>query len=55
MNRDRKNCTPTGFNFLVWPALVRAPWLIEGLFRGNENRGAAGRDRYGSLRDEERY
>jgi hypothetical protein len=55
MERHRKNSTPAGFNFLVWPALVRAPWLIEELFRGDENRGATGRDRYGRRRDEERY
>ena len=29
MDRNRKdNRSPFGLNLLVWPALVRAPWLI---------------------------
>jgi hypothetical protein len=33
MERDRKNNRiPNGLSFLMWPALVRAPWLLESFF-----------------------
>jgi hypothetical protein len=36
MARDRKNNRiPNGLSFLLWPALVRAPWLLES-FRGDD-------------------
>ena len=36
MARDRKNNRiPNGLSFLMWPALVRAPWLLPS-FMGNE-------------------
>jgi hypothetical protein len=34
MDRDRKNNRiPNGLSFLMWPALLRAPWLL-GSFTG---------------------
>jgi hypothetical protein len=34
MERDRKNNRiPNGLSFLMWPALLRAPWLL-GAFSG---------------------
>ncbi|HVO00936.1 MAG TPA: hypothetical protein VMT54_01975 [Candidatus Cybelea sp.] len=36
MDRDRKNNrAPMGLSFLMWPALVRAPWLVDTFFTGN--------------------
>ncbi len=42
---DRKNKrAPHGFGFLMWPALVRAPWLIGDLMgNGDDRRGPDGR------------
>jgi hypothetical protein len=42
---DRKNKrAPQGFGFLMWPALVRAPWLIGELTEPDEvRRGPDGR------------
>jgi hypothetical protein len=41
---DRKNKrAPQGLGFLMWPALVRAPWLIGDLMGGDERRGPDGR------------
>ena len=37
MERDRKNNRiPNGLSFLLWPALVRAPWLMESFTGGDE-------------------
>jgi hypothetical protein len=46
MERDRKNNRiPNGLSFLMWPALVRAPWLL-GSFTGSEDfEGRQGRNR----------
>jgi len=45
MDRDRKNNrgdnrVPHGLSFLMWPALVRAPWLIGDIFGGGDRREA---------------
>ena len=45
MDRNRKdNRVPHGLSFLMWPALVRAPWLL-GDFMGDEERREAERRR----------
>ena len=37
MERDRENNRiPNGLTFLLWPALVRAPWLLESFSGGDE-------------------
>ena len=37
MARDRKNNRiPNGLSFLMWPALLRAPWLL-GSFTGMDD------------------
>ena len=37
MERDRKNNRiPNGLSFLMWPALLRAPWLL-GSFTGMDD------------------
>ena len=37
MERDRKNNRiPNGLSFLMWPALLRAPWLL-GAFSGTDD------------------
>lgn len=37
MARDRKNNRiPSGLSFLIWPALVRAPWLLPS-FTGDDD------------------
>ena len=39
MERDRKNNRiPNGLSFLMWPALLRAPWLL-GAFSGLDDLG----------------
>jgi hypothetical protein len=39
MDRNRKdNRMPFGLNLLVWPALVRAPWLIGSLTESDRER-----------------
>lgn len=39
--RNRKeNRVPHGLSFLMWPALVRAPWLIGDFLGGDERREA---------------
>jgi len=49
MERDRKNNRiPNGLSFLMWPALLRAPWLL-GSFSGMddfENRDGRRRDEH---------
>lgn len=41
---DRKNRKdnriPNGLNFLMWPALVRAPWLMDSFLDNDERREA---------------
>ncbi|HVM84826.1 MAG TPA: hypothetical protein VMW18_13130 [Candidatus Binatia bacterium] len=40
-NRNDKrggNRIPRGLNFLMWPALVRAPWLIGACLDGEDDR-----------------
>jgi hypothetical protein len=45
MARDRNNKIPGGLSFLMWSALVRAPWLF-GSFNGDDDfRGRQGRQR----------
>ena len=45
MARDRKNNRiPNGLSFLMWPALVRAPCLLES-FNGEDFSGRQGRNR----------
>jgi hypothetical protein len=54
MERDRKNNRiPNGLSFLLWPALVRAPWLLES-FTGEDLAGRQGRqhDEYRRRRHE---
>ena len=41
----RDNYVPQGLSFLMWPALVRAPWLIGSLMETDEERRAADRRR----------
>ena len=37
MDRDRKNNRiPNGLSFLMWPALLRAPWLLSS-FTGQDD------------------
>jgi hypothetical protein len=37
MARDRKNNRiPNGLSFLMWPALIRAPWLLPS-FMGDDD------------------
>ena len=51
MARDRKNNRiPNGLSFLMWPALLRAPWLL-GSFTGIDD-DLGGRD--GHRRNENR-
>ena len=39
MDRNRKdNRTPYGLSFLMWPALVRAPWLIGSMMEPDMDR-----------------
>jgi len=39
MSRDRKeNRLPQGLSFLIWPALLRAPWLAGTIFDTEEDR-----------------
>lgn len=52
MTRNRKNEIPTGLNYLMWPALARAPWL---LFQSLDNPGLSGRDRHGAQRKPYHY
>ena len=49
MNRkDRKdNRVPHGLNFLMWPALVRAPWLIGSMMDDDQRREADRRRKRG--------
>jgi len=50
MDRERKNNRiPNGLSFLMWPALVRAPWLLGG-FGGRDDLD----HRDGRRRDEHR-
>jgi len=45
MERDRKNNRiPNGLSFLMWPALIRAPWLL-GAFSGPDEPGTDGHRR----------
>ncbi len=34
----KENRLPHGLGFMMWPALVRAPWLIGSLMDGDERR-----------------
>jgi hypothetical protein len=45
-NRNRRgdNRVPHGLSFMMWPALVRAPWLI-GSFMDDDERREADRRR----------
>ena len=43
-NNRKDNRVPHGLSFLMWPALVRAPWLI-GSFTENDDRREADRRR----------
>jgi hypothetical protein len=36
----RDNRVPYGLSFMMWPALVRAPWLIGSFFDTDERREA---------------
>jgi hypothetical protein len=55
MERHRKNSIPLGLSLLAWPAVARAPWLVDLLLQDSESPGSTGRDRYGRRRREERY
>jgi len=44
-NNRKDNRVPHGLSFLMWPALVRAPWLIGDLMGGNDERREAERRR----------
>jgi hypothetical protein len=54
MARDRKNNRiPNGLSFLMWPALIRAPWLLPSLmgdddlgYRHSRHRDEARRRKY---------
>ena len=37
-NRRDENRIPQGLSFLIWPALLRAPWLAGSIFDGEEDR-----------------
>jgi hypothetical protein len=46
MDRSKKsNRVPHGLSFLMWPALVRAPWLIGDVMDGGDERRDAERRR----------
>ncbi len=46
MARDRKNNRiPSGLSFLMWPALVRAPWLLGSFGGADDFAGRQGRNR----------
>jgi len=36
----KENRVPHGLSFLMWPALVRAPWLLGDWIGGDERREA---------------
>ena len=42
MDRSNRkdNKVPHGLSFLMWPALVRAPWLMSDILGGDERREA---------------
>jgi len=44
-NNRKDNRVPHGLSFLMWPALVRAPWLIGSLDQTDDERLAADRRR----------
>ena len=45
-NNNRKdNRVPYGLSFLMWPALVRAPWLIGDVLGGSDEQREAERRR----------
>jgi hypothetical protein len=44
-NSRMDNRVPHGLSFLMWPALVRAPWLIADFMGGDEQRHEADRRR----------
>jgi hypothetical protein len=38
-NRNRRdNRVPQALSFMMWPALVRAPWLLGSMFETDEDR-----------------
>jgi hypothetical protein len=39
-NNRKENRVPHGLSFMMWPALVRAPWLIGDLFETEDRREA---------------
>ena len=47
MDRSNRkdNRVPHGLSFLMWPALVRAPWLIGDFMGGGDERREAERRR----------
>ena len=46
MDRNRKdNRVPHALSFLMWPALVRAPWLLGSLMDPDDRRDAERRRR----------
>jgi len=40
-NRNRRdNRIPNGLSFLMWPALIRAPWLLDSFTETDDHREA---------------
>jgi hypothetical protein len=44
-NNRKDNRVPQGLSFLMWPALVRAPWLIGEVMGDSDERREAERRR----------
>jgi hypothetical protein len=36
-NNRKDNRVPHGLSFLMWPALVRAPWLLSDVLGGSDD------------------
>ena len=44
-NNRKDNRVPQGLSFMMWPALIRAPWLIGSYMESDEDRREAERRR----------
>ena len=46
-NRNRRdNRLPQGLRFMMWPALARAPWLIDSFMESDDRQEAERRRKY---------